>query len=532
MSLRERFLPSGNSTVSDSDGDTEQLATTVETDVELEPKGEQRQSSGGLFGYFRADRDETPYTRASGVGTDITIAPEHLDVRYHQYVRTVPLVYSPLSIFGDAVTEPGWTVEAKDGDETDEEMTEALELWGQNCAVHAQEPGKDIITIVGDIPQKRRGKGTLFYEKVRDSDGNLAGLMALKPSTMSTFARKDQPILVQPDDDVPADHPTTDGGKAAAYVQYHNDRDDFEDETQVEFTVNDVLKITFNERDGSAWGTPLWVTIREHVDGLYQKVRDRNTSIRINGHPWRVIQNEHWDEQQAQSFLKAHFKGDFSTWLSDLIPSGSERKRGPHDKKDRENTFAGRVDAVPHNLEIDEYAGDVPDIADAVMDDIQNIFSVMPVSRFKIAYEEKINQFVVEPQDQKDERNVVKERHVIREAIEPVFQEKADELAGGDYSGEVTWKLEQPTDENPLERESFDADAFATFVEAGNKYQMPPKFFEWVAGVDREEFDPEWNPDELELNESDEQVQQQFEAGQEDEGDEESDDGPEDDTNE
>lgn len=513
MSLRDRILP-------DRSSDTEQLAEAQE--VDLEPRGQDRKAEGNkFFTYFSSDRDEREYTRRAGVDTDVTIAPEHLENRYHQYVRTVPLVFAPFNVFSKAVTEPGWTVSAEIDGETDEDMEEALEMWGKNCVIYAQEPGHDILKLAKDIPEKRRGKGTMFIEKVSGPDTDLAALMPLKPSTMATFSRENQPILVQPDDDVAPDHPRKDDGTPAAYVQYHNENDRWADEEQVEFAADDIIKITFNAREGSAWGTPLWVIIREHVDGLYQKLRDRNASIRINGHPWRVIQNDSWNQTQAQNFLKAHFDGDLSTWLSDLIPGGGRSKRGPKDKKDRENTFAGRVDAIPHNIEVDEYSGDVPEIDSAIKDEVENIFSVMPVSKYQIAYEEDINQFVVEPQSEKDERNVVEERGLIREYLEPVFQEKADELASGDeYEGEVTWKLEQPDDENPLERESFNAEEFSEFVDSMTTAGAPLEFAYWAAGVDREEFEEQYEVDPLEIDESDPQAQEQFEEQQEPPGDE------------
>lgn len=493
MSLREQLF--GSNTDTDSDADTqEQLAEGNPYD-DIDPKG--KRSSGGFFASYLdpiLGRDETSRTYSSHQGVDVSVPPKHLTTRYNEYIQTEPLVKGALTIFNDSVTEPGWMVDAEIDDETDEEMQEALELWGKNCAVHAHEPGNDIETLIEQIPEKRRGKGTIYIEKAaaRGDENSLGGLLFLPPETVKVYSRENQPILIQPTDTVPPDHPRTESGEAAAYVQYDEKLDGYEDKDPIAFSANDVLKIVYDPAEGAAHGTPMWVTIREHIDRLNQLLSDRGASIRINGHPWRTISNEHWSYKEAEKFLSAHFSGDISTWQESTT-------------KDQD-TFAGRMDAIPHNIEVDEHTGSIPDIDDAIMDEVQQIFSILPVSRYLIAYEEGINQFVVEPQERKDERNAVKERHIIREYIEPVFEQKGDELAGGEYEGTITWKIEQPADENPLERESFDADDWATMVEPFLDAGAPLELAYWSAGVDQEQF--EYADDEVApLDEADEDVQ-------------------------
>ena len=519
MSLSERLFGTPASASDDSDpadadadaGEEEQLAATQSNPYDVEPKGERR--SGFFSSYIDPilGRDEQSKTSRSRTGVDVSVPQEHLNTRYNEYVKTKPLVKAPLLIFNDAVAEPGWMVEAKIDGESDEDMTEALELWGQNCVVHAQEPGHDIAKLVEQIPEKRRAKGTIFIEKAstRGDSQSIGGLMMLDPASVKVFSRENQPILIQPDDDVPPDHPRTEDGKAAAYVQYH-DSLGFKDKESIAFSADEILKITYDPEEGSAFGTPLWVTIRDNIDRLTQMLEDRGASIRMNVQPWRTISNENWTYEEANRFLKKHFDGDVSTWLE----SDSKKK----------NTFAGRVDAIPHQIDVEEHSADVPDIDDAIMDEVRAIFSVMPVSRYLVAYEERINQFVVEPQKERDDRDADKERNVIREYLEPVFQEKADELADGDeYQGEVTWKIEQPVDENPLSRDSFDAEQWATLAEPLLNAGAPLSVAYELAGMDREEFEGEdWESDPLELDEHDDRVQEQFEAATESEADDQS----------
>jgi hypothetical protein len=186
--------------------------------------------------------------------------------------------------------------------------------------------------------------------------------------------------------------------------------------------------------------------------------------------------------EQAKEYATAHEEGDVSA--------------GPYmDAEDKDETFAGRVDFVPETVEITTETGSVADIDDAVMDDLQHIFSVLPVARFKIAYEEDINQFVVEPQQEKDDRLVDDERRYLEDEFEPVFERKANELAAGDdYPGEISFRVEPDLDENPLRREDFPAEnleAVGSFIESyyrsGATADFPPEFAAMLMSVDLDE---------------------------------------------
>jgi hypothetical protein len=465
----------------------------------LVPRGESRPASDSLtYGY---DADGSPEAGGKRRNTRSTLQegpddselteteahqpPKFIQSDYNEYYLEFPFVQAALKIFEDEVVEPGWHVEATVDGETDEEMTEALELWGQNCAIHGGEPGNDIRKLINSIPSKRRAKPGVFLEKVGTADDpdTFAALQLLDPKTLEIYTHKNKNLIVQPGDDVPAEHPTTEDGTPAGYVQYpgsstaHSRLD--RDQEPIAFSAEDIVKIAYDPPENSPWGRTIWPAIRYHIESLKQKLRDQHASIALAGHPHRLYIGKNWQPEHAKALAQAdrdeETSGGNTRSRSPSRRRGSRRRQRRREREDygKVNSQAGRVDYLPGNqgdVEVEVVDGTVADIDDAVMYDIEAIFSILPISKFKLAFEEGINQFVVEPQERKDDRYVDDERLEIRETIEPLFEQKADELAGGDYQGEVEWKLEQPKADNPFERSDFDADAVATLVGAFANY--------------------------------------------------------------
>lgn len=502
----------------------EQQATAEgETDPsDLAPRGEHRGGDG--FVVSRGGAIETPtkwsnWLRQSTGGTATDIEPVPADAResYRLYCQEFAIVQSALRKFDDLVLEPEWEVEAKIDGELDEDMTEALELWGDNCAVRAGEAGHNLNHILSQCPSGRRAKPAVLIEKIGTTDDPdaIAALQMLEPWDMSARLRKDQNLVVQPGDDVPADHPTVEkNGQEvpAAYVQYDSSSDRFgmgtDDDDEIPFAENDLLKLTYEPPEGSAWGQTIWPPLAEPIESLKQKLRDRNAAIRLTGHPHRIYSSDSWTKEQAQKFANMHDEGETSAW--DL-------------EQEREKmSYAGRVDYVPHTVNVQVVDGDVADISDAVKDDLEQIFSILPLSKHNIAYVDEINQFVVEPLDDNDDRNVDKERRYLESIFGPLFQEKADGLAGREdgYEGEVSFHIRQPESDNPLERSEFDPErvaklvgAFTEFVKSGASSEFPRELPYFFAGMDREGFEDEYADTPLEPeSDEDEDVEEPAET--------------------
>jgi len=523
MRVLDRFRRNGDDTNSDSDDDQDATASTHSATAEQlapddpAPRGEDR-SDGGLISLtspfdlsdWGADSDDV-------VHTERTRPPDGMTDNWVAYYKNRPLTGVPLDIFTETVTEPGWTATAtqenSDGEQVeDEAMTEALTEWGENCAIHACEPDQNLTVLLRELIPARRGKGTVILEKAgsrRDSSA-LRALVLHDPATFKIYRREDKAILVQPDDDVDVDHPTTPNGMAAAYVQYDDTINEFDDQDEIPFSTADVVKFTHKAQAGNPWGTPLYQRIGTRVDALFRKLADRDHAIRMTGYPHRIYTSESWSRDDAEEYAKGYKQGDYSGYQTR--------------DEDDPRSFAGRVDFTTGSVDVTVEEGSVPDIQDAVMDDIEAIFSEMPVSKFKIAYEEDINQFVVEPQQKTDQQKVDDERRYLERKFQPIFAEKADELADGDYAGTVNFSIEPSQNDNPLMRESFPAenldsfaDAWSKFVKAGVDSVVPPAVWADMMGFDLEEFSEKhgWNPEALTreaLDESGQDVQAQMEA--------------------
>lgn len=468
---------------------------------DLDPRGEHRGGDGFVVsrgGRIEESRKWSNWLRQSTGGTETDIEPVPDDAResYRLYCQEFAIVQSALRKFDDLVLEPEWEVEAKIDDELDEDMTEALELWGDNCAVRAGEAGHNLNHILSQCPSGRRAKPAVLIEKIGTTDDPdaIAALQMLEPWDMSARMRKNQNLVIQPGDDVPPEHPTVekDGDEVpAAYVQYDSADSRFgmgtDDDDEIPFAENDLLKLTYEPPEGSAWGQTIWPPLAEPIESLKQKLRDRNAAIRLTGHPHRIYSSDSWTKEQAREFANMHDEGQSSAW--DL-------------EQEREKmSYAGRVDYVPHTVNVEVVDGDVADISDAVKDDLEQIFSILPLSKHNIAYVDEINQFVVEPLNENDDRNVDKERRYLESVFGPLFQDKADELADREdgYEGDVSFHIRQPESDNPLERSEFDpqrvADmvgAFTEFVKSGASSEFPRELPYFFAGMDREGFEDEY----------------------------------------
>lgn len=516
MSIFERLTANGASGDQDEDqgddqdvGVEQQAATDPDPDVDEDadaeqlqepaPRGESRDTGDGwLVGYGS--------TTSTGLRSDTSDAPDTIDQYWQEYYHEFALTRAALKIFDDIVTEPGYRIRATRDGETDEDMQDALSLWAENCVIHAGEAGVDLAVLLNQLPSKRRGKGTVFVEKVGlEGDPDAIGaLMLLDPSSIRLYKRQNQNLLRRPDDVVDSDHPRTPTGDVAAYVQYPTSSTAGNDEGAIAFAVDDLIKLTYDADEGEAWGTSIFEAIDDPIDSLRKKINDRDVAIKNAGHPHRIYSSENWSQEEAREYARAHRDGDVSAY---------------DDDSDEGDEWAGRVDFVPDAVEVTAVEGEVADLDAAIKDDIEQIFSLMPVAKYKIAYEEDINQFVVTPQQRKDDRTVDKERRQIERKLQPVFEEKAAELAGGTYDGDVDFTIAPPPEDNPLQREEFPADNLDTlgtllknFYGSGANADLPLPAILDLAGIDYDELveGEGWSPDELAaIDEDDDQVQQQ-----------------------
>jgi hypothetical protein len=444
------------------------------------PRGEDRETEHGpdgnlaaLLRHFTGRSGSRLYRDAEGTNadtdtivTDVSHPPPHMAEWWREYYKEYSLTRAGLFIFGLSVAEPGYRLTATrtttddEGEETterDDDMTDALEAWASQCAIHAGKKNRDFGLILRDAPAFTLGKGTAMIEKVgaEGDPDRLRSLVFQKPETFKQYRRENKPLLVQPGDDVDDDHPRTPEtdtdpeGKAAAYVQYDDDLDGFDDEDSIAFAEDEILKLTWDADEGDLWGTSVFAACHTHIDALRKEFRDRDGAIELAGYPHRIYSSDGWTQDEANDWAKAHEEGETGATEGDGTSTGED--------DGYDNPFSARVDFIGGaDLDVTVVEGSVPDIGDAVMDHIQHIFAAIPVSKLFIAYEESINQFVAEPQTEKDNRIVDQFRRHLEREFTPVFEQVADQLADGEeYDGEVELRIEPKEAANPLERDNF-----------------------------------------------------------------------------
>ena len=532
MSVLDRFRHSESESDSvETDTGQEQLAADDPV-----PRGESRDSGWmvsvfGDTGWFRTPTSQSVIDTTDDTDEEIETVksppPDDLAEDHTAYFEDTEFTRAALKIFALVVTEPGYNIDAtveQDTGETDEngepvtetvtddEMQTTLREWAEQCAIDACEAGKDLSVLLKQAPILRYSKGTGFLEKVgtnADPD-TLAALVYHKPETFVQYKRANKSMLVQPDDDVHDKHPRTPDGDAAAYVQY-DDALYFEDNA-IAFAADELVKLTFDAANGSAWGTPLWNACGDRIDALYQKLTDRDASIRTVGHAHRIYSSENWTQQQAQDYATQHKEGSVS--------AGPNVDDHSDDSEGYAESFAGRVDFVSDKIDVQAVQGDVADIDSAVKDDIEAIFSVLPVSKSKVAYSQDVNQFSIEVLDALDSRLVDEERQYLSRIFTPIIEEKADELAGGEYDGSIEFHVQPGEADNVLDREDFPAENLSAFtsslkdlLDAGASPELIDAVLSNV-GIGRDEIEDEvgdrYTVDPL--DEDNEHVQQQFSA--------------------
>lgn len=533
MGVLDRFRNAP--TESDSD-QQEQLAAD-----DPNPRGESRESGWmvsvfGGSGWFGTSNGTGTGTASVADDTDDDLEtvrsppPDGMASDHDDYYEETEFPRAALRIFALVVTEPGYhigattereTGETDDNDDpitetvTDEEMQSALREWASQCAIDACEPGNDLSVLLKHAPILRYSKGTAFLEKVgtNDDPDALAALAYHKPETFVQYKQANKSLLVQPDDNVGEDHPRTPDGKAAAYVQYDDALSSYDDDS-IAFAADDLVKLTFDAANGSAWGTPIWRACGDRIDALDQKWTDRDVSIRMHGHPHRIYHSENWSMDEASEYATQHKEGEVS--------AGPDVSDHSNDRDGYAMSFVGRTDFVSDDINVQTEQGDVADIDDAVQDDIEAIFSVLPVAKVKVAYSAQANQYSLDILDAQDSRLVDEERQSLNRTFKPLIEEKADELAGGEYDGSITFRVEPSEPDNALAREDFPAEnlnALTSSVKELLDAGADPALVDGVlsnVGMDRADFEEEFG-DRYEaepLDEEDENVQEQFDQQQ------------------
>ena len=452
------------------------------------------------------------YAHYSIKGDIHRIGPNQGDLEhYRDQYELCPLVRVSINTFADDVTAPGHRVEAADDD-----LQQELENWLSNCAIVGGESHRDFSEIlIGTIIQEQI-RGTAMAEIVRQKEDEDAiwGFRIVNPSTVEAYTYDSQAILIRPSDTNVNGVKTTRRGEAAAYGQWGDGAlaGPFNRET-VYLSQNDIIKLVKDPDTSEIFGNSSIAPVSSEIDELYQMLDDVSEAVHSKGYPLWVFglgepngdaENPRagiWPEEEMKNYRNEHKEGNWST---------------------------NQKDFVPGDVSVDRIEGEVPEVRELLDWYVEEIVSAMPVPKYKLGFAGDINRDITSEQSPQYERRVRAKRRRLQNTFTPILQEKAEEFGyNEDVVSTVQLKIEEDQEENPLKRDDFSADDFATFAKGlqdasgGDATEIvePDEMRQMIGLPDREDsesenmsqLDHECGPDCDHSHEYDDEVQAQFE---------------------
>lgn len=352
------------------------------------------------------------------------------------YENGPPIVSEPIDIFANKVVEPGWFITA-DSDDTAEELTEFLE----QVAIVDGQPGQDFSALMEKAVIEREVRGTVFIEKVTNSNGQYNALYPLQNSTITAYVREGKAILATPDDtnvqpspDDPDDLlqesrvPKTENGDTAAFVQFDDLRPMWEDRNEVAYTRDQIIHWPRKADIGAIRGTSRLAGVMKRVDGLMQKMRDNDEAVRAKAWPMIIFamgsDENPWNEDEVQDFIDSY----------------AEDELGP-----------GMMQAVSGDIDVEEFAGETADISDTLEHDVNMVTSGMPGPKYAIgAFASEVSPPVAQAQEREFMKEVRRTRRAIENKFTPFLKDVAEQY-DLDAPDSVELNVRRPDGEVPPE---------------------------------------------------------------------------------
>ncbi len=325
--------------------------------------------------------------------------------RYWDLYENVPIIREPIRAFAGEVVEPGYYVEAGS-----EEAEEDLEKWLSECCIVEGEVGKNFRELLKKATVQREVKGTAFIEKVyQEEDGeNLYGFKLMPTETMRAYTKPGQSVLRDPDDNPSMydNYHKTDDGKIAAYVQFDSQLSGYQDQDEIPFARDDVIKLTRDADVGKIFGESRLTAVEDRIESLLKKLEDNDKAIESLAHPFQLIQfgdgEDIWEPEEIEAFMSQHDSSDFEP---------------------------GMKQGVQGNVDITTVTGEVAEINEYLQFDVNWIVSEMPLPKYALGgFEEDVNQFVSRSQESRVEKQVNDSQKEIEDEWTPVLKQKAEEL--------------------------------------------------------------------------------------------------------
>ena len=447
---------------------------------ESDPQTRDRRWSFGGWGGETADR----------------VRPDSGDIAdYVDDYEECPLVSTPIDNFAKDVLAPGIRFEGEaDG------LADDLETFAETCAIVGGEYDHSWEMLaedqVRDDVLRGDGLAEVAYED-REVKSQIKGFRLFRKETVTAYTQPGTNILLRPDDDrvertvngATRTVPLTAAGETAAYVQF-DDVFSTSERDEVALALPDVVKISNRPDTGDVFGRSVVAPVHARIEGLLKKLDDVDEAIHAKAYKFWLIKfgpdEDPWPEQKAADFMAEHTK---------------------------ENYGPGKKQGVPGDVSIDTVEGEVPEVWESFSFDVQYILSSLPTPKYRTGFEDNINRDVALRQQEDYQDLVRRERRKLEAAWTPIWERVAVQL--GYESPDLTFKIEEPEETNPLRSEWFDAGEFKNFMQGvkaaapGGAVDtvLPPETVIEIAGMDPEEV-RDAMPDDADVDEANEQVQQ------------------------
>lgn len=364
-------------------------------------------------------RDEEPEPegfqgeeRSSGLirGGALEHDPPRDDLNYYRTLyENIGPIKSSIDNFSSEVIEPGWYITC-DNDTTADELTD----YFRNVAILNTETDVNASRLIESAVREREIKGTLFLEKVTDSDGRHQALYPLQNDTITIYTKPGKAMLPSPDDseseaydpDVTQTRdqpPLNSDGEMGAYVQFDEIKPQWSQTNEVVYTRDQVVKWTRDAEIGEPRGTSRIASSAQRAEGLLEKLRDNDDAVKFKAWPQIIFQlgdeDNPWNEKEVQNFIDAYGEGKISP---------------------------GMMQAVAGDVSVEEFAGETADIQETLNFDISMIMSGLPGPVYATGgFAQNIAPAVAQSQERTFIKEVKKTRREIEQLFTPYLREVA-----------------------------------------------------------------------------------------------------------
>jgi len=349
---------------------------------------------------------------------------------YRKLYENVGPIKSAIDNFSSEVVEPGWYITC-DNEETAEQLTE----YFRNVAIINTETDVNASRLIESMVREREIKGTVFLEKVTDSENRNQALYPLQNDTITIYTKPGKAMLPAPDDseaeafnpdiDQSRDQPPlTDDGEMGAYVQFDELKPQWAQTNEVVYTRDQVIKWTRDAEIGEPRGTSRIASSARRAEGLLEKLQDNDDAVKFKAWPQIIFQlgdeDNPWNEEEVQNFISAYEDGQISP---------------------------GMMQAVAGDVSVEEFAGDTADIQDTLNFDISMIMSGLPGPVYATGgFAQNVAPAVAQSQQRTFIKEVKKTRREVEQLFTPYLRDVATDY-GLDGADSVELHLGRPNGE-------------------------------------------------------------------------------------